>query len=173
MFAFQQYIPYVTDYKMHFFLRKIASKIQVRLILKINIKMSSVWFKILASLKNGHIFDAAGNLSLSGNIGFNWQQQCIDATNMSCGDSQVCYNNTVSLPSRHPKPRTLSSLWCIIAVYGTSELELKVICVMGNSTIFLLVANFVMEKMKGIHMMRAINWKYGNSIWRRTWKQSS
>ena len=33
---------FFTDYKMHFFLRKIASKIQVRLILKINIKMSSV-----------------------------------------------------------------------------------------------------------------------------------
>jgi hypothetical protein len=35
-------IPYFTDYKTHFFLRKIASKIQVRLILEINIKMSSV-----------------------------------------------------------------------------------------------------------------------------------
>jgi hypothetical protein len=32
------YIPYFTDYKTHFFLRKIASKIQVRLILEINIK---------------------------------------------------------------------------------------------------------------------------------------
>ena len=67
-----------------------ASKIQVHLILEINIKMSSVWFKIPTSFKNGNIFDAAGNLSLSGNIGFNWQQQCTDATNMSCGDSQAC-----------------------------------------------------------------------------------
>ena len=67
-----QRLPYFTDYKTHFFLRKIASKIQVCLILEINIKMSSVGFKIPASLKNGHIFDAAGNLSLSGNIGFNW-----------------------------------------------------------------------------------------------------
>ena len=33
-------------------------------------------------------------------------------------------------------------------VYGASELELKVICVIGNSTIFLLVAGFVMEKNK-------------------------
>ena len=56
--------------------------------------------------------------------------------------------NTVSLPPCHPKPRTLSSLWCIIAVYGTSELELKVMCVIGNSTIFMLVASFVMEKNK-------------------------
>jgi hypothetical protein len=54
--------------------------------------MSSVWFKIPASLKNGHIFDAAGNLSLSGNIAFNWQQQHTDAMNMSCGDSQACYH---------------------------------------------------------------------------------
>ena len=29
-----------------------------------------------------------------------------------------------------------------------SELKLKVICVIGNSTIFLLVASFVMEKNK-------------------------
>ena len=83
-------IPYFTDYKTYFFLWKIASKIQVRLILEINIKMSSVWFKIPTSLKNGHIFDAAGNLSLSGNIGLNWRQQCTDVTNMSCGDSQAC-----------------------------------------------------------------------------------
>ena len=60
------------DYKTHFFLRKIASKIQVSFILEINIKMSSVWFKIPASLKNGHRFDAAENLSPSGNIGLNW-----------------------------------------------------------------------------------------------------
>ena len=64
------YIPYFTDCKPHFFLRKIAFKIQVRLILEFIIKMSSVWFKIPASLKNGHIFDAMGNLSLFGNIGF-------------------------------------------------------------------------------------------------------
>ena len=108
--------------------------------------MSSVWFKILASLKNGHIFDATGNLSLSDNIGFNWQQQCTDAANMSCGDSQLV--NTVSLPPCHHKPRTLSSLSCVIAVYNVSELELKVICVIGNSTIFLLVASFVMKKNK-------------------------
>ena len=54
--------------------------------------------------------------------------------------------NTVSLPPRQPKPRTLSSLCCVISVYGASELELKVICVIGKSTIFLLVASFVMEK---------------------------
>jgi hypothetical protein len=36
------HIPYFTDYKTHFFLQKIASKIQVRLILEINTKMSSV-----------------------------------------------------------------------------------------------------------------------------------
>ena len=53
--------------------------------LEINIKMSSVWFKISASLKNGHIFVAAGNLSLSGNIGHIWRQQSTDATNMSWG----------------------------------------------------------------------------------------
>ena len=56
--------------------------------------------------------------------------------------------NTVSLPPRHPKPWTLSSLCCIIAVYGARELELKVICVIGKSTIFLLVASFAMEKNK-------------------------
>ena len=54
--------------------------------------------------------------------------------------------NTVSLPLHHHKPRTLSSLWCLISVYSGSEIELKVICVIGNSTIFLLVASFVMEK---------------------------
>ena len=40
--------------------------------------------------------------------------------------------NTVSLPPRHPKPRTLSSLCCVIVVYGASELELKLICVIGR-----------------------------------------
>jgi hypothetical protein len=35
-------LPYFTDYKTYFFLRKIASKIHVCLILEINIKMSSV-----------------------------------------------------------------------------------------------------------------------------------
>ena len=47
-------------------------------------------------LKNDHMFDAAGNLSLSGNIGFIWRQQCTltpwqctDVTNVCCGDSQV------------------------------------------------------------------------------------
>ena len=83
-------IPYITDYKRHFFLWKIASKIQVHLILKINIKMSSVWFKIPTSLKNGHMFNATENLSLSGNIAFNWEQQCADATNMSFGNAQAC-----------------------------------------------------------------------------------
>ena len=56
--------------------------------------------------------------------------------------------NIVSLPPRHHKPRTLSNLWCVITVYGASELDLKVICVIGNSTIFLLVASFVMKKKK-------------------------
>jgi hypothetical protein len=36
------HVPYFTDYKTHFFLKKIASKIQVRLILEINTKMSSL-----------------------------------------------------------------------------------------------------------------------------------
>jgi hypothetical protein len=35
-------LPYFTDYKTHFFLQKIASKMQVRLILEINTKMFSV-----------------------------------------------------------------------------------------------------------------------------------
>ena len=42
----------------------------------------------------------------------------------------------------------MSSLCCVIAVYGASELELKVVCVIGNSTIFLLVASFVIGKNK-------------------------
>ena len=42
----------------------------------------------------------------------------------------------------------MSSLCCVIAVYGASELELKVIYVIDNSTIFLLVASFIMEKSK-------------------------
>ena len=99
------WILYFTDYKTHFFHRKIASKIHVRLILEINIKMSIVWFKIPAGLKNGHIFDATGNLSLSGNIGFIWQQQCTDATKMSSGIHKL--TNTVSLPPCHHKHRTL------------------------------------------------------------------
>ena len=120
-----RHIPYFMDYKTHFFLQKIASKIQVHLILENNIEMSSVWFKIPASLKNGDIFTAVGNLSLSGNIGFNWQQQCTDSTNMSSGMHKLA--NTVSLLTCHHKPRTLPSLRCIIAVYGDSEIELKVI----------------------------------------------
>ena len=54
--------------------------------------------------------------------------------------------NTVSLPPHHPKPRTLSSLCCVISVYSDSELELNVICVISNSTIFLLVASFIIKK---------------------------
>ena len=73
-------LPYFTDYKTHLFLRIIASKIQVHLILEINTKMSSDRFKIPARLKNGHTFDAVGNLSLPGNTGFNWRQQCTDVT---------------------------------------------------------------------------------------------
>ena len=42
----------------------------------------------------------------------------------------------------------MSSPCCVIAVNNASELELKAICVIGNSTIFLLVASFVMEKNK-------------------------
>ena len=43
-------------------------------------------------------------------------------------------------------------------IYGASELESKVNCVIGNSAIFLLVASFVMEKkIKSIQMMRAVN----------------
>jgi hypothetical protein len=37
-----QHIPYFTDYKTHFFLRKIASKMQVRLILEIITKKCPV-----------------------------------------------------------------------------------------------------------------------------------
>ena len=134
-----QEVPYFTNYKTHFLLRKIASKIQVRLILEINIKMSSVWFKIPASLKNGHIFDAAGNLSLSGNIGFNWRSSAQMRRIWVAGIHKLA--NTVSLPPRHPKPRTLPSLCCVIAVCGASEFALKVICVIGKSTIFLLVVS--------------------------------
>ena len=102
-------LPYFTDYKTHSFLRKIASKIQVRLILEINIKMSSVWIKIPASLKNGHIIDAAGNLSLSSNIGFIWRQQC-SAQMRRIWVAGIHYlANTVSLPLRHHKPRAMSS----------------------------------------------------------------
>ena len=36
------------------------------------------------------MFDAAGNLSLSGNVGFNWQQQSTDAMNIGWKDSQAC-----------------------------------------------------------------------------------
>ena len=75
---------------------------------------------------------------------------------MSCRDSQACYNISSLLPC-HYKPATMLNLCCVIVVYGASELELKVICVIGNSTIFLLVASFVMEKIKGIHVMQAIN----------------
>ena len=55
-------------------------------------------------------------------------------------------HNTVSHPPCQYEPRTLSNLWCVIAAYDTSELEFKVMCVISNSTIFLLVASFVMKK---------------------------
>ena len=124
------FIPYFTGYKTHYFLRKIASKIQVRLILEINIKMSSVWFKIPPVLKMA-IYSMP------------WETYLYLATLDSTGGSIAQMRwiwvagihklaNTVSLPPRHPKPRTLSSLCCVIAVYGASELELKVICVIGR-----------------------------------------
>ena len=48
--------------------------------------------------------------------------------------------NTVSLSCPAITTQTMSSLCYVIAVYGASELELEVIYVIGNSTIFLLVA---------------------------------
>ena len=84
-----------------------------------------------------------------------WETYLYLATLASTGNSSALWvvgihklSNTVSFLPRHHKPRTLSSLWCIIAIYVASELELKVIYVIGNSTIFLLVASFVMEKNK-------------------------
>lgn len=82
-------------YKMHIFLFKIASKLGVHLIHEIKIKTSSVWFKIH---KNAHIFDAMKNWSLPGNIGYTWQQQCTDALNMCCGDSQACKHCLLPAP---------------------------------------------------------------------------
>lgn len=63
-------------------------------------------------------------------------------------NSDVAYTwnySNIKIPSHH-KPRTLSSLWCIIAVCGASKLELKVIYVIGKSTIFLLVASIIKKR---------------------------
>ena len=109
----------------------------MRLLLEINIKMSSVWFKIPASI------------NCRGKTISIWEHwiQLVAAAVHPCDEYELWgihkLGNTVSLLPRHHKPRTLSSLWCAIAVYGASELELKVICVINNSTIF-----FVMEKNK-------------------------
>ena len=98
--------------------------------------------KFPRSLKNGHIFDAAGNLYLA----------TLNSTGGNSAQTRRIWvagihklANAVSLSPCNHKPRTLSSLWCVIAVYGASEHELKVICVIGNSTIFLLVASFIMD----------------------------
>ena len=155
-------LPYFTDYKTHFFLGKITSKIQVRLILEINIKMSSIWFKIPTSLKNGHIFDAVENLSLSDSIGLIWRQQCTDATNMNFGIHKLANNLSPAPPSQTQNNVEPMLRHCNLWHRSTEPVNLnifKVICVIGSSTIFLLVASFVMEKIKGIRMMRAINWK--------------
>ena len=60
--------------------------------------------------------------------------------------------NTVSLPPCQYKPEHCwtydATLQSTAMVYGASEFELKVICVIGNSTIFLLVASVIMEKIK-------------------------
>ena len=70
--------------------------------------------------------------------------------------------HTVSLPPCHLKPRTLwspgrayvASLQSTVPVNLNSKWFVLLVKV-----VYLLVASFVMEKMKGIHMMRAINWK--------------
>ena len=122
--------------------------------LEINIKMSSVWFKFPPVLKMAkYSMPRETYLYLA----------TLDSSDSNSAQMRRIWvagihklADTVSVPPRHPKPRTLCSLWCIIAVYNSlstylgslwsSELELKVICVIGNSTIFLLVASFVMEK---------------------------
>ena len=145
------------DYKTHFFLQKIDSKIQVHLILEINIKVPVFDLKFPPVLKIA-IYSMP------------WETYLYLATMDSTGSSSVEMQRiwvvgihklayTVSLPPCHRKPRTLSSLCCVIAVYGASELELKVICIIGNSTIFLLVASFVMEKNKRYSYDAGYKWK--------------
>ena len=108
---------------MHFFLWKIASKIQVRLILEINIKMSSVWFKIPTSLKMAissmtrETYLYLPTMDSTG--GSNAQMRRI----WVAGIHKLA--NTVSLLPRHHKPGTTSSLCCVIAVYGVAELILQ------------------------------------------------
>ena len=73
-----------------FFFEKLPTKFRCILYSKlINIKMSSVWFKIPASLKKAIYLMLQETYLYLGNIGLIWWQQCTDATNMSCGDSQA------------------------------------------------------------------------------------
>ena len=139
-------VPYFTDYKTHFFLRKIASKIQVHLILKINIKCPLFDLKFPPVLKWPYIRCRGKPISI-------WQHWIqLEAAVHRCDEYELQrFTSLLTLsPScpAIPNPEHLSSLWCIIAVYGASELELKMICVICNSTTFLLVASFVMEKNK-------------------------
>ena len=111
------HIKWVSDFyrilrtiRRTFFLWKIAFKIQVRLILKVNIKMSSVWFKIPTSLKNGHIFDATGTYlylaTLDSSGGSSAQMRRIWVAEIHK------LANTVSLLPRHHKPEQCRAFLC-------------------------------------------------------------
>ena len=109
-------VPYFTDYKMQFFLRKIASKIQVRLILEINIKCPVFDLKFPPVLKMAiysmpqETYLYLATLDSIGSSSAPMRRIWV------AGIHKLTY--TVSLPPRHQKPRTMSSLCCVIAVYG-------------------------------------------------------
>ena len=151
----------------HFFLRKIASKIQVRLILKINIKCPVFGLKFPPVLKMA-IYSVPWETCL--------HLATLDSTGSRSAQMRRIWAVGIHKLAKSPSCSAIPNpeqcrAYVVISVYGASELELKVICVIGNSTIFLLVASFVMEKIKGIHMMRVINWKsviaYAEEHWNR------
>ena len=126
-----QMLPYFTDCTMHFFLRNIASKIQVHIILEINIKCPVFDLKFPPVLKMAiysmpretYLYLATLDSIGSSRAPIPWSKYLPPwpmQRTWVAGIHKLA--NTVSLPPCHHKPRTLCSLWCVIAVHGVREL---------------------------------------------------
>ena len=141
------HVPYFMDCKTHFFLRKIVSKIQVSLILEINIKMSSVWYKIPTSLKMPYIRCRGKPISIRQYwiqlaAAVHWCDEhelqgftSLLTLSLSCPaitNPEHCRAYVASLQSMVPVNLNWKSFVLLVTVL----------------TIFLLVASFVMEKNK-------------------------
>ena len=109
-------VPYFTDYKTHFFFEKLPPKFRCVLYSKLKLKCPVFDLKFLPVLKMA-IYSMLRETYL--------YLATLDSTGGSSAHMQRIWvagihklANTVSLPPRHHKPRTMSSLFCFIAVYG-------------------------------------------------------